>query len=93
MKDLVLKVGEYEKDGEKKSNWLKLGVIVQGKDGGEYALIDPTVNLAGVMIKQRLMNPQKSSDMVMASVFDRQNRQQSSNTPPPADDFNDDIPF
>lgn len=90
-KDIVVKVGEYEKGGEKKSQWLKVGVILSNEKG-EYALLDPSVNLAGVMMKQRLMNGK--GDSVMASIFDKaEGRTGGGNTPPPSDDFDDDIPF
>ena len=89
-RDLVAKVGEYtDKNGEKKSKWLNVGVILPGKEGGEFVLLDPTVNLAGVLVKQRMMNPQKGGDTVMVSVFDRDSQGGQSGR----DDFSDDIPF
>ena len=69
MKDLVIKVGEYEKDGEKKGRYVKLGTILNG-DNGEYALIEPTVDLAGCMMQQRIMNGGKGNS-VMCSIFDK----------------------
>ena len=69
MKDLVIKVGEYEKGGEKKGRYVKLGTILQGENG-EYALIEPTVDLAGCLIQQRLMNGGKGSSL-MCSIFEK----------------------
>lgn len=97
-KDIVVKVGEYEKDGQKKGEYLKVGVILENQNG-EYMLLDPSVNLAGVLIKQRILNSQKSGSMVMASIFDRdrQNSQQTGHNKPADnagfDNFDDDIPF
>lgn len=72
-KDLVIKVGEYEKEGETKGEYLKVGVILSGENG-EYALLDPSVSLSGALIKQRIMNAGKQNkgkgDMVMCSIFD-----------------------
>jgi len=73
---LVAKVGEYEKQGEKKGEYVKIGVIMNSSDG-EYVLLDPTVNLAGILIKQRLLSPRKRGDMVMVSVFDDDRQQQN----------------
>ena len=95
-KDLVIKVDTYtNKNGEQKNRYVKLGVILSSQNG-EYAILDPTVNLAGCMLKQRLLDPKKAGKGVMCSIFDNS---QQSQTPPttggaPVDpDFNDDIPF
>jgi len=95
-KDLVAKVESYEQDGKTKYRYVKVGVILTSEHG-EYALLDPTVNLAGVMIKQRLMNPQKASSSIMCGIFDRDEQKQAKPAASPApaggDDFSDDIPF
>ncbi len=78
-KDIIAKTGSYidKKTGQEKAEWTKIGVILSN-DKGEYALIDPTINLAGVLIKQRLDNPEKAGGSVMASVVDNsQQRQQA----------------
>lgn len=85
-KDIVVKTGEYQKDGETKSNWLKVGVILENENG-EYALLDPTVNLAGVMMKQRLLNGK--GDSVMASIF---NKEGQGSNPAPSGGFDDEEP-
>jgi hypothetical protein len=85
MKRLSAKVGEYQKDGQTKGEYVKIGVIMSG-DNGEYMLIDPSVNLAGVLVKQNVLadkqgKPQR--DSVMASVFDdsQQNNNQGFQQP------------
>lgn len=78
-KRLVAKVGEYQKDGQTKGEYQRLGVLMQGNDGGEYMLLDPSINLAGVLIKQNAMNASKGGqlrDTVMISVFSDENQQQ-----------------
>ena len=94
MKRLAIKVGEYQKDGETKGEYVRVGVLLEGENG-EYLLLDPTVNLAGCLTKQNMMNHKngkKVGDMVMCSVFTDQPKQQSSSAS--ADDgFDDSIPF
>ena len=74
---IAAKVEEYEKDGQTKGKYVDIGVIMEN-DNGEYVLLDPSVNLAGVLIKQRLLNPQKAGKSIMCAVFDDSNRQQQS---------------
>ena len=78
-KRLVAKVGEYQKDGQTKGEYQRLGVLMQGNDGGEYMLLDPSINLAGVLIKQNAMAASKGGqlrDTVMISVFTDENQNQ-----------------
>jgi len=96
----MIKVGEYQKDGQTKGKYVELGVILSGENG-EYALINPSVNIAGCLMQQRVMNQGKEKkgkgDMVMCSIFERdRDSGQSQDSPAPAggDDFDDqDIPF
>ena len=77
-KRLSAVVGEYTKDGQQKAEWQNVGVLITGKNGKEYALLDPTVNLAGVLLKQNVMAAKKNeapSDMVMSSVFEENQNQ------------------
>jgi len=71
VKRLTAKIGEYEKDGQTKGRYVEVGVILSN-DKGEYVLMDPTVNLAGVLTLQNMMNHKagrKTSDRVMVGVF------------------------
>lgn len=94
MKRLVIKVDEYQKDGQTKGKYVELGVILSG-DNGEYALIDPTVNIAGCLMKQRVMNQGKEKkgkgDMVMCSIFERESQGSQSQAAPAG--FDDDVGF
>lgn len=79
VKKISAKIGEYEKDGQKKGRYVQLGVILSNQKG-EYLLLDPTVNLAGVLMQQRILSQQtggKSGDKVLCSIFDEDSRQQS----------------
>ena len=106
MKRLVAKVGEYQKDGQTKGEYVRIGVIGESKNG-EYILLDPAVNLAGVLTQQNLYahsQQKKPSKRVMVSIFDDSQQQggsQNNNQAPlhghanqqKAPDFDDDIPF
>lgn len=105
MKNIVAKTGEYQnQQGETKAEWTKIGVILSGQNG-EYILLDPGVNLAGVLTKQNLLAHEqrkagnekaRTGKAVMCSIFDQDSQQSqgggSSAAPPPAD-IDDDIPF
>jgi len=90
MKRLAIKVGEFTgKDGKTKGDYIRLGSIMQSKDGGEYMLLDPSVSLAGALIKQNAYNNSQKKPMrpsLMVSVFDdnrqRANNSQAQNQPP-----------
>ena len=83
-KDIVAKTGEYtNREGETKSEWTKIGVVLSNQNG-EYILLDPSVNLSGVLQKQNMlaMEQRKSGNekartgkAVMCSVFDRDQNQ------------------
>jgi len=74
-KRLSAKTGEYMKDGETKGEYTQIGVILKN-DNGEYLLLDPTINLAGVLAKQNILalnqgKPQR--DNVMCGIYEEQN--------------------
>lgn len=89
MKRLVAKVGEYEKNGETKGEYVRLGVILSN-DNGEYILLDPCVNLAGVLMKQNQFN-KKHNKSVMVSIFTAEPQQQGQQQA--GDDWDDSINF
>ena len=77
-KRIVAKTGTYQKDGQEKGEYTKLGVMLSN-DNGEYMLMDPCVNLAGVLLKQNALAAKaggQQRDMVMISIFDDDNQQQ-----------------
>lgn len=99
MKRITAKVDEYtdQASGQKKGQYVEIGVIMQGDSGGEYCILNPHVDLAGVLIRQRIMNPQKPAKGVMCSIFSNE-PQRTQNAPsgsPQRDpNFQDsDIPF
>tara|TARA_R110000824_G_scaffold329147_1_gene515967 strand:+ start:245 stop:598 length:354 start_codon:yes stop_codon:yes gene_type:complete len=76
VKRLMVKTGEYQKDGQTKGRYTEVGVIMSN-DKGEYALLDPAVNLAGVLMQQKILadaNGGRSGDRVMVSIFDNDNQ-------------------
>jgi len=77
-KRLSAVVGEYTKDNQQKAEWANIGVIGVGKNNKEYVLLDPTVNLAGILLKQNILAQKRNeapSDMVMTSVFEENQNQ------------------
>ncbi len=80
-KRIVAKTGEYSKDGQTKGEYTKLGVMLNNNNG-DYMLLDPSVSLAGVLIKQNALaakSGKEQRDMVMISIFEDDNQQQSNN--------------
>ena len=55
--------GKYTKDGQEKTNWQQVGVILES-NGKEFMLIDPTINFAGF--------DRQGKDRVMVSIFEDQ---------------------
>jgi hypothetical protein len=54
------------KDGQEKTRWVNVGVILE-KNGKEFMLIDPTINFAAFPREQ-------GKDMVMVGIFDDANQ-------------------
>lgn len=92
MKKIVAKVGTYEKNGETKNRYVNLGVIRENQNG-EYVLLDSGVNLAGILIKQLQMAPEKTGGSVMCSVFSDDFNDKPKPKPQADDGFDSDIPF
>ena len=38
--NMAVKIGEYEKSGEKKNRYQRIGRLMDGKDGGQFILLD-----------------------------------------------------
>ncbi len=78
-KRIVAKTGEYQnQQNETKGEYTKLGVMLNNNNG-DYMLLDPSVNLAGVLIKQNALaakTGKEQRDMVMISIFDDDNQGQ-----------------
>ena len=91
-KRIAARIGSYEKDGQTKGEYVDIGVILNNSDG-EYVLLNPTVDLAGVLMKQRMLAQEtgkKSGGSVIASVFDS-DRQQNNGQQSSSND--DQVPF
>lgn len=82
--DIKIKNGSYvNAQGETKNRYKTVGHVMQGNDGSQFALLDPTVNLAGFEREQ-------GKDMLLASFFEpykdenkpqQQNNQQQQQAP------------
>jgi hypothetical protein len=87
-KQIIAVTGEYAKqDGTQGANFTEIGVVMVSQNGAEYALLDPTINLAGVLLKQNAMAMAKGEqlrDRVMCSVKERQPKQQQGGYGQPA---------
>lgn len=75
-KRLVAVTGEYisKQDNQQKAEYTEIGVIITGKNGKDYALLDPSVNLAGVLMKQNALAAKRNeppSSTVMVSLFEQ----------------------
>ncbi|AUR82883.1 coil containing protein [Vibrio phage 1.029.O._10N.261.55.A7] len=82
-KRIVAKTGEYQKDGQTKGEYTRVGVVLSNQNG-EYMLLDPAVSLAGLLVKQNALAASKGEqirDNVMISIFedDNQGQQQNNN--------------
>lgn len=69
--DLACKVGTYEKQGETKNRYKNVGLILENDEGKKMVMIDPTFNFAAV-------KREEGKDMVMVSMFEPKEKQQSS---------------
>ena len=73
-KRLSAVTGNYtNQQGEQKAEWTNVGVLITGKNGKDYVLLDPSINLAGVLLKQNAIAAKEGkapSDSVMLSVFE-----------------------
>lgn len=81
-KRIVAKTGEYtNQQNEQKGEYTKLGVMLNNNNG-DYMLLDPSVSLAGVLIKQNALaakTNKEQRDMVMISIFEDDNNAQGQN--------------
>jgi len=94
-KKIVAKIGSYEKNGETKNRYQEIGVILENSNG-EYVLLDPTVDLAGVMMLQRIASGK--GEKVICSIFTDEPRGQSGSqsghdAPRASGNLDDEIPF
>lgn len=100
MKTLSAKIDSYQKDGQTKGKYVTLGVIMSNDDG-EFALLDPSISLAGVMFKQNATaekEGRQKNTRIMCSIYDESKRQQqpqqqAQQQRPAQENAGDSIPF
>ena len=92
--DLAIKVGEYEKNGEKKGRYKNIGAVFEGEKG-PYLLLDSTtisMQLFALCNKER-------RDSIIVSMFEpkgegeRAGKPAASSSGAPTADPDDEIPF
>lgn len=71
IKDLAVKTGSYEKDGETKNRYENIGAIMQSDDGGKFMFLKRSFNPAGVPFRD-------GSESIIVSMFDVKNDSRSS---------------
>jgi hypothetical protein len=86
-KELCVVARTYtDKSGETKKVWSKVGEIHTAKDGREYMVLDPMVNLAAVPRKE-------GDDRVFVSMFDPKPKGDKRGAATGGTDTSDDVPF
>ncbi len=78
-KRITAKIGEYLKDGKTHGKYVDIGVLLSNANG-EYILLNPTIDLAGVLMRQRILGQKTNKqvgDSVMCSIFDNEQQQGS----------------
>lgn len=72
-KRIVARVGSYtDKQGQTKGEYQNIGVVLTN-DNGEYGLLDPAINLAGILIKQNILAAKENKpqrEKVAFSLFE-----------------------
>jgi len=88
--EIVAPNGKYNKDGQEKTRWQNVGVLLEGDDGRMAIALDKTFNPAGAATR----NPDDSR--VFLSCFEPRAKGGAGGATKPAtqaEPFNDDIPF
>ena len=70
IKDLAVKVGTYQKDGQDKNRYLNIGSVMEDDNGGSFILLNRTFAPSGVP------NPD-NRDSVLVSMFDVKGREET----------------
>ena len=86
IKDLAVKTGTYESNGQTKGKYLNVGSVMEDDNGGKFIMLDRTFNPAGVP------NPDNRSNVII-SMFDVKASEASAPTPPTASPTGEEISF
>lgn len=80
-KKITARVGSYTNaQGEQKGRFVEIGALGTSQAGKEYVLINPTVDLGGVLQLQNIeaaKEGKEPSDRIICSVFDNDAQQQA----------------
>ena len=58
--DLVVANGKYPSNGQEKTNYVNIGVMMEKEDGGKFILLERTFNPAGIV------NPENKSSVIVS---------------------------
>lgn len=92
VKDIAVKTGTYQKDGQTKGRYENVGSLMKQDDGSFFILLKRTFNPAGIPVED-------GRDQIIMSVFDLKDRDSGQSAPAPRQDTpppaagDDDIPF
>ena len=96
LKDLAVKTGEYQKNGETKGRWMNVGKLMASDDGGQFVILNRAFNPAGIP------NPE-DRDTLLISCFDVKDwsdskgsgadKAQQAPQQPAKNELDDEIPF
>jgi hypothetical protein len=90
LKDLAVKTGEYQKNGETKGRWMNVGKLMASDDGGQFIILNRAFNPAGIP------NPE-DRDTLLISMFDLKDygsdRKDPAQQGPAKSELDDQIPF
>lgn len=85
-KNLVVTNGTYISNGEEKKRYVRIGALHKGDDG-HFITLDAHINLAAFPRKE-------GSDRIIVSLYDPKERDnESRQSAPQPEEFDDDIPF
>ena len=86
--DLAVKVGSYtDKQGNEKHKWQNIGAVMEGKDGGQYMMIEKWFNPAGIS---------GTGESILVSMFPPKDKPAEPKRVPQNnkfEEFDEDVPF
>lgn len=87
IKELAVVIRTYtDRDGHEKKVWKNIGAIHTSKEGREYMVLDPLINLAAIPRKE-------GDDRVFVSMFEPKDKPVKPAQSGGFDDVKDDIPW
>ena len=87
-KDMCVKTGSYQSNGETKNRWLTIGALMEDDKGGQFIMMNRSFNPAGVPFKE-------GSESILISLFDPKQKELSDHSKAKANAYQPDeeVPF